>query len=202
LIWSDKLYQFPFSSWILTRFGEEGFNLYSLLYIVLVLLNIGGWIIGQRISSRETKKINKIEIEYRDNTNIKDWNQEEALYAFKLSNRRKIIAITIGLYVVLTFLMAISDFLFLMIIQGVIQVIAGIMMLNYTSLMMTMSNNGKYKTFTFQCLKIAYAFSCVIFLPLGTYLSASIQIEILIITVGFLAILSLIPLAFLRTRAH
>ncbi|MHA1257226.1 MAG: MFS transporter, partial [Promethearchaeota archaeon] len=24
LIWSDKLYQFPFSSWILTRFGEKG----------------------------------------------------------------------------------------------------------------------------------------------------------------------------------
>ena len=36
LIWSDKLYQFPFSSWILTKFGEEGFNIYSLLYIVLI----------------------------------------------------------------------------------------------------------------------------------------------------------------------
>ncbi|MHA2290473.1 MAG: MFS transporter [Promethearchaeota archaeon] len=159
LIWSDKLYQFPFSSWILTQFGERGFNIYSLLYIVFILLNIGGWIVGQRLSSRENSKINNI-------------------------------------------FMAISDFLFLMIIQGVIQVIAGIMMLNYTSLMMTMANNGKYKTFTFQCLKIAYAFSCVIFLPLGTYLSAFIQIEILIMTVGFLAILSLIPLMFLRTKTR
>ncbi len=202
LIWSDKLYQFPFSSWILTRFGEKGFNLYSLLYIVMIMLNIGGWIIGQRISSRETKKIKKFMTKNHNNINIKEWEQSEALYEFKLANRRKIIAIAVGLYVILTFLMAISDFLFLMIIQGVIQIIAGIMMLNYTSLMITMSNNGKYKTFTFQCLKIAYAFSCIIFLPLGTYLSAFIQIEILIITVGFLAILSLIPLAFLRTRAH
>jgi MFS family permease len=198
LIWSDKLYQFPFSSWILTRFGEAGFNLYSLLYIVLILLNIGGWIIGQRISSRENNRINKIISERNYKTNGEEFNQEKTLFAFKLANRKKIIAITIGLYVVLTFLMAISDFLFLMIIQGVIQVIAGVMMLNYTSLMMTMSNNGKYKTFTFQCLKIAYALSCVIFLPLGTYFSAFIQIEILIIIVGFLAMFSIIPLMFMR----
>ncbi|MHA1240269.1 MAG: hypothetical protein ACTSQU_05685, partial [Promethearchaeota archaeon] len=57
LIWSDKLYQFPFSSWILNKFGEEGFNVYSLLYIVLILLNIAGWIIGQRISNKENNKI-------------------------------------------------------------------------------------------------------------------------------------------------
>ena len=202
LIWSDKLYQFPFSSWILNRFGEGGFNLYSLLYIVLILLNIGGWIIGQRISSRESNRIDQVFTENRYKINNKEYNQDEELYAYKLSNRRNIIAITVGLYVVLTFLMAISDFLFLMIIQGVIQVIAGVMMLNYTSLMMTMSNNGKYKTFTFQCLKIAYAFSCVIFLPLGTYFSGFIQIETLIITAGFLAILSLIPLMFLRTKTE
>lgn len=200
LVWSDKLFQFPFSSWILTRFGEEGFNIYSLLYIMLILLNIGGWIIGQRISLRENNRIDKVATENRYEINVKDNNHDEELIAFKLSNRRKIIVITVGMYVVLTFLMAISDFVFLMIIQGLIQVIAGIMMLNYTSLMMAMSNNGKYKTFTFQCLKIAYAFSCVIFLPLGTYFSDFIQIETLIITTGFLSIISLIPLMFLRIK--
>jgi len=201
LIWSDKLYQFPFSSWILTRFGEDGFNTYSMLYIVLILLNIGGWIIGQRISNRENNRINKIIIKNHNKLEVLSNNKDELRYAFKLSNRKRNIFITVGLYIILTFLMAISDFLFLMIIQGIIQVIAGVMMLNYTSLMMTISNIGKYKTFTFQCLKIAYAFSCVIFLPLGTFLSAFIQIEILIITVGFLTILSLIFVMFLRTRA-
>jgi len=192
LIWSDKLYQFPFSAWILTRFGEEGFNMYSLLYIVLILLNIGGWIIGQRISNKEN--ISK--------PDSKDDNQDSISYALKLSNRKKIIAITVGLYAVLTFLMAFSDFIFLMIIQGVIQVIAGIMMLNYTSLMMTISNNGKYKTFTFQCLKMSYALSCVIFIPIGTYFSAFIQIETLFITVGFLAMLSLIPLSLMKVKSY
>ena len=201
LIWSDKLYQFPFSSWILTRFGEEGFKIYSLLYIVLILLNIGGWIIGQRISNKENNKINNLMAKNHNKLDLKSDNQEEVKYAFKLSNRKKIIAITVGLYAVLTFMMAFSDFLLLMIIQGIIQVIAGIMMLNYTSLMMTISNNGKYKTFTYQCLKIAYALSCVIFIPLGTYFSAFIQIEMLFIAVGFLAIMSLIPLMLLRVKA-
>ena len=70
-------------------------------------------------------------------------NQDEIMYTSKLSNRKKIISITIGLYATLTFLMVVTDFLFLMIIQSLIQVIAGVMMLNYTSLMMTVSNNGK-----------------------------------------------------------
>ena len=200
LIWSDKLYQFPFSSWILTRFGEEGFNIYSLLYIVMILLNIGGWIIGQRMSNKKNKEINKIIAENHKNLDFSSDNQDEVLYVIKLSNRKKIITITVGFYAVLTFLMAISDFLFLMIIQGIIQLIAGVMMLNYTSLMMTISNNGKYKTFTYQCLKIAYALSCVIFIPLGTYFSAFIQIEMLIITVGFLAIISLIPLKLMKIK--
>jgi hypothetical protein len=202
LIWSDKLYQFPFSSWILNRFGEVGFNIYSLSYIVLILLNIGGWVIGQRISNKENKKITKIVTKNCNKLDPKRYNQEEVLYGFKISNRKKIIAITIGLYTVFTFLMAFSDFLFLMIIQGIVQVIAGVMMLNYTSLMMTLSNNSKYKTFTFQCLKIAYGLSCVIFIPLGTYLSAFIQIETLFITVGFLAILSIIPIMLMRVKSN
>jgi MFS family permease len=159
---------------------------------VLILLNIGGWIIGQRISNKEN--ISK--------PDSKDDNQDSKSFALKLSNRKKIIAITVGLYAVLTFLMAFSDFIFLMIIQGVIQVIAGIMMLNYTSLMMTISNNGKYKTFTFQCLKMSYALSCVIFIPIGTYFSAFIQIETLFITVGFLAMLSLIPLSLMKVKSY
>ncbi len=202
LIWSDNLYKYPFSSWILTRFGKEGFNLYSLLYIVLIFLNIGGWIIGQRISKKENRSIDNIKSKIHNKLDLTIDNQAEALYAFKLSNRKKIIAITVGLYAVLTFLMAVSDFLFLMIIQGIIHLVSGVMMLNYTSLMMTISNNGKYKTFKYQCLKIAIALSFVILIPLGTFFSAFIQIETLFITAGFLALLSLIPLKLLRVKLN
>ena len=176
LIWSDKLYQFPFSSWILTKFGQQSFNLYSISYIVFVLLNIAGWIIGQKIS----KKTSTL-----DST-------------FKIKRRKEIIIITVGIYISLTFAMSFSDFFLMMIFQAIIQVLAGIFMLNYISLMMTVANNGKHKTFYFQCLKLAYAFSCVIFIPLGTYLSAFVPIETLMITTGMLSIAALFPLILFK----
>jgi len=178
LIWSDKLYQFPFSSWILTKFGQQSFNLYSISYIIFVLLNISGWIIGQKIS----KKTSTL-----DST-------------FKIKKRKEIIIITVGIYIFLTFIMAFSDFFLMMIVQAIIQILAGIFMLNYVSLMMTIANNGKHKTFYFQCLKLAYAFSCVIFIPLGTYFSAFIPIETLILVAGMLSTLALAPLILLKVK--
>jgi len=178
LIWSDKLYQFPFSSWILTKFGQQSFNLYSISYIVFVLLNISGWIIGQKISKKNSAL---------DST-------------FKIKKRKEIIIITVGIYIFLTFVMVFSDFFLMMIVQGIIQILAGIFMLNYISLMMSIANNGKHKTFTFQCLKLAYAFSCVIFIPLGTYFSDFIPIETLILIAGMLSTLALAPLIFLKVK--
>lgn len=176
LIWSDKIYQFPFSSWILTKFGQQSFNLYSISYIVFVFLNITGWVIGQKIS----KKTSTL-----DST-------------FKIKKRKEIIIITVGIYISLTFAMAFSDFFLMMIFHAIIQVLAGIFMLNYISLMVTVANNGKHKTFYFQCLKLAYAFSCVIFIPLGTYFSDFIPIENLILIAGMLSTFALVPLILLK----
>ena len=187
LIWSDKLYQYPFSSWILTKFGQQSFNLYSISYIVFVLLNISGWIIGQKIYGKFISEKNK--------TSAPD---SKLMLSFKLKKRKKIIIITVGIYIFLTFLMTFSDFFLMMIVQGIIQVLAGIFMLNYISLMMTIANNRKHKTFTFQCLKLAYAFSCVIFIPLGTYFSALVPIETLIMIAGTLSTLALAPLILLK----
>ncbi len=178
LIWSDKLYQFPFSSWILTKFGQLSFNLYSISYIVFVMLNISGWIIGQKISKKTSALDSTV----------------------KIKKRKKIIVITVGIYILLTFVMAFSNFFVMMIVQGIIQLLAGIFMLNYISLMMTIANNRKHKTFSFQCLKLAYAFSCVVFIPLGTYLSAFIPIETLILVAGILSTLALVPLILLKVK--
>jgi len=201
LIWSDKLYQFPFSSWILTKFGQQSFNIYSISYILFVLLNISGWIIGQKISKRENRKLEMF-ISEKKKTSALDRTviQEKLIFSFKIKKRKKIIIITVGSYIFLTFVMAFSDFFVMMIVQGIIQVLAGIFMLNYISLMMTIANNRKHKTFSFQCLKLAYAFSCVIFIPLGTYISAFIPIETLIIITGILSTLALAPLILLKVK--
>jgi len=201
LIWSDKLYQFPFSSWILTKFGQQSFNLYSISYIVFVLLNISGWIIGQKISKRENRKF-KMFISEKKKTSALDSTliQEKLMFSFKIKKRKKIIIITVGIYIFLTFIMAFSDFFLMMIVLGIIQVLGGIVLLNYISLMMTFANNGKHKTFYFQCLKLAYAFSCVIFIPLGTYFSDFIPIETLILIAGMLSTLALAPLILLKVK--
>jgi len=105
------------------------------------------------------------------------------------------------LSIFLTFVMAFSDFFLMMIVQGIIQVLAGIFMLNYISLMITIvNNNRKHKTFYFQCLKLAYAFSCVIFIPLGTYFSDFVPIENLILIAGMLSTLALAPLILLKVK--
>jgi MFS family permease len=201
LIWSDKLYEFPFSSWILTKFGQQSFNLYSISYIVFILLNISGWIIGQKISKRENRKL-KMFISEKKKTSALDSTliQEKLMFSFKIKKRKKIIIITVGIYIFLTFVMAFSDFFLMMIVLGIIQVLAGIFLLNYISLMMTIVNNGKHKTFLFQCLKLAYAFSCVIFIPLGTYFSDFIPIETLILIAGMLSALALAPLILLKVK--
>ena len=49
LIWSDKLLEFPFISWILTKFGESGFFTYSYLFFIFTYLYIGGWLISRRL---------------------------------------------------------------------------------------------------------------------------------------------------------
>ena len=201
LIWSDKLYQFPFSSWILTKFGQQSFNIYSISYILFVLLNISGWIIGKKISKIENRKLEMF-ISEKKKTSALDRTviQEKLIFSFKIKKSKKIIIITVGSYIFLTFVMAFSDFFVMMIVQGIIQVLAGIFMLNYISLMMTIANNRKHKTFSFQCLKLAYAFSCVIFIPLGTYISAFIPIETLIIITGILSTLALAPLILLKVK--
>lgn len=185
LIWSDKIYQYPFSSWIILKFGEDGFKFYSLCYFFFILLNSFGWLIGKWISKRNNEKIP---------------SRSGKEHYFTIRNKKKVILSTVIVYIMLTFLMAFSDFYILIVSYGIIQIVAGIMILNYISLMMTITKNFKYKTCAYQVLTLAYALSSVVFIPLGTYYSAFISTELLIIFVGFLSLLALIPLIFIKAN--
>jgi len=61
LIWGDKLIEFPLTSYIFTKFGEEGFRNYSYLFFIFLYLNIGGWFIARRLKN-EKKSIIRISI--------------------------------------------------------------------------------------------------------------------------------------------
>ncbi|MFX1528965.1 MAG: MFS transporter [Promethearchaeota archaeon] len=184
LIWSDYLYQYPISSWIITKYGENGFNVYSISFFFFIILNCLGVLIGKWNSKRINSKLY--------NTNLK--------HALLIKHKKRIIFITITFYIGVTTLMSFANFYILLICFGIINILAGIMLLNYVSLMMTITKNFKYKTFAYQVLTLALAVSSVIFIPLGTFCSLFIPTEILFLIVCFLSFLSTIPLIFIESK--
>ncbi len=192
LVWSDKLYQYPFPSWILTKYGQTGLMLYSFSYIFFLLLNAFGCILGQKlpvyIAKNKKKKETIINLDFKNSA---------SLYSVK-NIRKKIIILSNIIYIFLTFLMAFSNLLYLLLIYGLIWFIAGILMLNYVSLSISISKKVKYQTFSYQILRLGLAIASVIFIPIGTFLSSFLETEFLILIVGFMSIFSLIPLLFMK----
>ena len=167
MIWSDKLYQFPFTPWILFKFGQNGLKTLSSSYGFFLILNTFGYIIGQKISKK-----------------------------FK---RKNIILMMNFIYICLSILMTFSNLFFLLIIYALNSFVSGIMLLNYTSLIISFSKNVKYRNASYQMLRFAVAIASVIFIPLGTFLSSSNSTEIIILLAGFLSIFSLVPIFFIKS---
>ncbi len=166
MIWSDKLYLYPFTSWILSKFGQIGLKVLSSSYGIFLILNTLGYIVGQKIS--------------------------------KKFQRRNIILIMNCLFIGLIILMAFSNLFFLIVVYALNWFVSGIMLLNYTSLIISISKNVKYQTVSYQMLRFAVAIASVLFIPLGTFLSSFISTEFLIIIAGLFSVLSLIPLIFTK----
>lgn len=57
LIWGDKLLEYPFTSWILSKYGETGFFNYSYLFFIFTFLYMGGWLISRRLINQHKSKI-------------------------------------------------------------------------------------------------------------------------------------------------
>ncbi|MFX0073963.1 MAG: hypothetical protein ACFE96_00865 [Candidatus Hermodarchaeota archaeon] len=49
LIWGDKLIEYPFTYWIITKYGESGFFVYSYLFFIFTYLYMSGWFISRRL---------------------------------------------------------------------------------------------------------------------------------------------------------
>ena len=56
MIWSDKLYQYPFTPWILSKFGQNGLKILTSCYGLFLILNTLGYIIGQKVSKKFKRK--------------------------------------------------------------------------------------------------------------------------------------------------
>ena len=53
LIWSDKLLEYPFASWIFIKYGESGFLNYSNLFFMFTYLYMAGWFVSRRLINQQ-----------------------------------------------------------------------------------------------------------------------------------------------------
>ena len=164
LIWGDKLLEYPFASWILTKYGESGFFNYSFLFFVFTYLYMGGWFISRRLINQYRSKM--------------------------------YLSISIALYALLMFSLVFSDLITFLSITAANKVISGVMMSQLTERNVDISKLNKNTALSYELIKSSNLLASFIFVPLGTLLSSYIPTEILVITVGFMALFSITPICF------
>ncbi|MFW9970101.1 MAG: MFS transporter [Candidatus Odinarchaeota archaeon] len=169
-LWSDKLIAYPFSSYILSRFGEEGFTLYSDFYVIFTLFNILGFYIAKRI----LKIIN-----FNENPTIR---QNKKLFQI-------LIFLTL-IYISSLFFLLFSDIIILLITYSLIYLLGGLFVVLYTTLFLQISKTGKNENLRYWIMSLSSNLASITLLPLGTFMSQYLQMEILIVIVIFLTSVS------------
>ena len=109
-------------------------------------------------------------------------------------DRIKILIISSLAYGILLIIAPFTDMITFFILFGIMQLFSAFIVVNLISLMIKYSQN---KVVYYQIMATFAIFSVVIFVPLGTYLSALIATELLIVFAGVLKIVSIIPIFLL-----
>ena len=112
-------------------------------------------------------------------------------------NRKKIIIISSISSGILLIIAPFMNFILFFIIFGIIQIFAGFLLINIIAIMIDLSRK---KVVYYQTMAAFIILARIIFVPLGTYLSAIIPTEFIIVTSGILLILSIIPILFLEVK--
>ncbi|MFO8020271.1 MAG: hypothetical protein R6U96_16725 [Promethearchaeia archaeon] len=112
----------------------------------------------------------------------------------KKFNRKKILIISSLSYGLISLIVPFVSVLWFFLLFGILQIIASFIIINMMRIMINLANK---KVTYFQVMAAFVFLAQVIFVPLGTYLSAFIVTESIIILSGILIIGSVIPLLFL-----
>jgi len=100
-------------------------------------------------------------------------------------------------YGILLIIAPFTDMITFFILFGIMQIFSSFIVINLIALMIKFSQN---KVTRYQVMAAFTILSIVIFLPLGTFLSALIATEILIMIAGVLKLVSIIPILLLRDK--
>lgn len=171
-LWGDKLIAYPFSSYILSRFGEDGFSLYSDFYIIFTILNIMGYYLAKRL-------LNKIRFKEKPN-----YYQNKKLLQI-------IIYLTL-IYVFSLILLLFSNIIILLFTYSFIYLLGGLFVVLYTTIFLQISRTGKNENLRYWIMSLSSNLASITLLPLGTFLSQYVSMEILIIMVISLTSISII----------
>ncbi len=160
LAYGDKLLEFPLEPWVLEKFGEDSFYLFSFFLIIGIFLNILGFVFGT--------------------------------YLTKGKNRKEIIGVLMFVCALIEIIFAFIDFFTFLILFGLIQIFAGIIMINLSSLILDFAKNNKI--LYSQIIASFIPLAVVVFVPLGTLLSNYFLTEVLFVISGCILLFSIIPL--------
>jgi len=171
-LWSDKLIAYPFSSYILSRFGEEGFSLYSDFYIIFTVFNIMGFYLAKKI------------------LNIIDLKKDPNIIQNK-SVLQTIVYLTL-IYIFSLVLLLFSNIMILVLIYSFINLLGGLFVVLYTNIFLQISRTGKNENLRYWIMSLSSNLASITLLPLGTFLSQYVSMDILIITVVSLTSISIV----------
>ena len=166
-LWSDKLIAYPFSSYILSRFGEEGFSLYSDFYIIFTVFNIMGFYLAKKI------------------LNIIDLKKDPNIIQNK-SVLQTIVYLTL-IYIFSLVLLLFSNIMILVLIYSFINLLGGLFVV-----FLQISRTGKNENLRYWIMSLSSNLASITLLPLGTFLSQYVSMDILIITVVSLTSISIV----------
>ncbi|KKN64315.1 hypothetical protein LCGC14_0492780 [marine sediment metagenome] len=97
----------------------------------------------------------------------------------KKFNEKKIMFVLINLYMVVLFLITISNFPIFIILNSCLSFIGYAITVAYSSFITDFSNKGKYNNFKYQFLQTYHSLAAIIFVPIGTLSTNFLRVETL-----------------------
>ena len=154
---SDLLFLYLFSSWILNKFGESSFKVYTFFLFLFPI----GEILGNLLAYKYDTQKNKIGKEY---------------------DKKKLMFIAIFSYMFLMSNLTFSNFFMILMLEFGLAFTASIANFTYTSFITDILKREKNRTCKFQFLQTYNSLARMIFVPLSYLFYTFVKVEFLIIT--------------------
>ncbi len=179
---SDQLYSYTFSSWILIKFGDNNFKLYTTLFSTFQILILIGYFFFQRLLNNKLKSL--------ETPFVCSYEREKAYNTF----RKQILVLSALSFCILYLIFTTVDFIPFMFFYGLFSLLAGIYNISLTNFNIDFSRRLKNQAFFYLLSGTSISLAQFIFKPLGILLTKTLTVEGLMMITSLLTLISIIPL--------